>query len=101
MNEGNYPQPTGQYAGMSSGVDQYAARPGQENNGSSMPPLPPLAKPLPRQICINPLNHGFHVIVGCQAFAVESVDALLHRLNIYLKDPGEQERKWMAGEWKW
>lgn len=57
--------------------------------------------PLPRQININPLNHGFHVIVGCQAFAVETVDALLHRLGVYLKDPLETENKWMRGEWKW
>lgn len=56
--------------------------------------------PPARQICINPLNHGFHVIVGCQAFAVESVEALLNRLSTYLKSPKETERKWLSGELK-
>lgn len=66
-------------------------------NGGLPLPGPQLAK----HITINPLNHGFLVNVGCQTFAVENVDALLHRLNVYLKDPAESERKWMAGEWKW
>jgi hypothetical protein len=78
-----------------------------ENRGTvaqGMGPMPepptPSPRPLPRQIQINSLNHGYHVIVGCQAFAVETVDGLLHRLGVYLKNPEQAEKNWMSGEWK-
>lgn len=61
----------------------------------------PTSRPLPRSIAIDPLNHGFAVTVGCQRFAIESVDALLHRLNVYLKNPMETESMWLRGDWKW
>lgn len=67
--------------------------------GASLPT--PLPRHIAKPINILPLNHGFHVVVGCQEFAVESVDTLLHRLNIYLKDPADAEQKWLSGEWKW
>lgn len=67
-----------------------------------MPEAPQLAQRiLPRQITVNPLHHGFYVVVGCQSFAVETVDSLLHRLGVYLKDPEGTEKKWLTGEWKW
>ena len=75
--------------------------PHSANSRMPMPDPPaPSQRPLPRQIQINPLNHGYHVIVGCQAFAVENVDSLLHRLGIYLKNPEQAEKNWLTGEWK-
>lgn len=62
-------------------------------------PYPTSKKPRPIQIHL--LDHGFNVTVGCQNFAVETVDALIHRLSVYLKAPAEQEAKWLSGEWKW
>jgi len=61
-----------------------------------LPPAPAIARP----ITIQSANHGFFVSVGCQSFAVESLDALLHRLGTYLRNPSEIEHKWLAGEWK-
>lgn len=64
--------------------------------GTNAQPL----SPMPRPVSIQPVNHGFVVTVGCQTFAVETVDALLHRLSVYLKNPSEAEAKWLSGEWK-
>lgn len=85
-------------AGISDGRN-----PQQSINGgqAEVAPAPYPGSILPKQISITPLNHGFHVVVGCQVFAVETIDALLHRLSVYLKDPSETERRWMSGEWKW
>lgn len=80
------------------GTDGYA-RPQVEGTIGNDPL--PTSRPLPKPIAIEPLNHGFAVTVGCQRFAIESVDALLHRLNVYLKDPTETESMWLRGEWKW
>lgn len=92
MNESSYP-------------DQQLAR-GQEatvgprpENGAGLPTS--ILNPFARAISITPLNHGFHVNVGCQNFAIKSIDALLHRLSVYLKNPVEAEKRWMTGEWKW
>lgn len=54
-----------------------------------------------RCIQIEPLNHGYTVTVNCQRFAVESKEALLHRLGLYLTDPGKVESEWMSGKLKW
>ncbi len=37
-----------------------------------------------RVIQIEPVNHGYVVTINCQKFAVESKEALLHRLGQYL-----------------
>ena len=47
-----------------------------------------------REINITPLNYGFIVKVGCQTFAIETTETLLDKLNGYLKDPTNVERKW-------
>lgn len=62
----------------------------------SIPPYQSPGKP----VTIQPVHHGFFVSVGCQQFAVETVDALLHRLGGYLKNPGETEKMWMSGNLK-
>lgn len=54
-----------------------------------------------RPIVIEPVNHGFLVTVNCQRFAIESKEALLHRLGAYLNDPGKVESDWMTGKLKW
>lgn len=91
MNEGSYPQQNVQSNLHANLAQQVVDQP------DAQAPLPPLKRP----INIQPLNHGFLVNVGCQAFAVETVDALLHRLGVYLKNPYETEQKWLSGEWKW
>ncbi len=75
-------------------------RPQVQGGGIEMQ-MPPPAKPIAKQVVIEQVHHGFIVSVGCQRFAIESVDALLHRLNVYLKDPYETEARWLRGEWKW
>lgn len=80
------------------GTDPYA-RPQVEGTIGNSPV--PTARPLPKLIAIEPLNHGFAVTVGCQRFAIETVDALLNRLNVYLKNPVETENNWLRGDWKW
>jgi hypothetical protein len=54
-----------------------------------------------RAIEILPVDHGFYVTINCQRFAVESKEALLHRLGLYLSDPGKVEQDWMSGKLKW
>ncbi len=48
----------------------------------------------PKQVNIESLSHGFIVTIGCQKFAVESVDKLVKNLAIYLKNPSDTEDKW-------
>lgn len=55
------------------------------------PALPEAAK----SVRIAPLNHGFVVEVGCQSFAIESVDKVTTLLNAYLKHPVETETAWL------
>jgi hypothetical protein len=81
------------------GTEDYARPQVQGTIGDASLPTP--ARPLPKPITIEPLNHGYAITVGCQRFAIETVDALLHRLNVYLKDPMETESRWLRGEWKW
>lgn len=61
---------------------------------------PPRAPNLARLIQIEQLNHGYVVVVGCQRFAIENKDALLHRLGSYLSDPGKVEEEWQSGKLK-
>ena len=49
-----------------------------------------------RTILITPLDHGFTVNVGCQAFAIEDPDKLTKVLNAYLKNPREVEVAWTS-----
>lgn len=65
--------------------------------GIAMPPTTNVA----RSIIIEPVNYGFLVTVNCQRFAIESKEALLHRLGAYLNDPGKVELDWMTGKLKW
>ena len=50
-----------------------------------------------REISIIPLNHGFMVRIGCQSFAIESIDKLTSLLNRYLTNPAKTEESWLAG----
>jgi len=47
-----------------------------------------------RGILIESLDYGFKVKVGCQNFAVESLNKLLINIEAYLNDPLETEKKW-------
>lgn len=48
-----------------------------------------------RSISIRPLAYGFHISVGCQEFAIESVDSLVKAIDAYLREPNTVERKWL------
>lgn len=61
---------------------------------------PPRAPNLARPIQIEQLNHGYIVTVGCQKFAIENREALLHRLASYLSNPEQIEREWQSGKLK-
>jgi len=93
MNEATYAPGATLQANRAIGVDY------TQNDSEGQQPLPP-KRNKPRLISIQPLDHGFNVVVGCQNFAVESVDALIHRLNVYLKNPDDTEQKWLSGKWK-
>lgn len=47
-----------------------------------------------QNITIHPLNYGYNVKVGCQVFAVETVEKLIKNIKAYLEDPQTTERKW-------
>jgi len=47
-------------------------------------------------VSIHPLDYGWNVKIGCQNFAVETVEKLIKNLEAYLKDPSGTERQWMA-----
>lgn len=49
-----------------------------------------------RNITIHPLHYGFNVKIGCQNFAVETVDKLIKNLEAYLNDPLGTQRKWLS-----
>ena len=49
-----------------------------------------------RNISIHPLDYGWNVKIGCQNFAVETVEKLIKNLEAYLNDPQGTERQWMA-----
>lgn len=46
-------------------------------------------------ITIHHLSYGYNVKIGCQNFAVETVEKLIKNLEAYLKDPSGTERLWM------
>lgn len=46
-------------------------------------------------ITIHSLDFGYNVKIGCQNFAVESVEKLIKNLEAYLNEPRTTERKWM------
>ena len=60
-------------------------------------PQPNPADHIRREITIRPIDHGYIVTVGCQTFAIESLDKLIRNLDIYLKDL-LIEKKWMTKE---
>lgn len=61
---------------------------------------PPKAPNIARPIQIEQLNHGYIVTVGCQNFAIENREALLHRLASYLSNPEQIEKEWQSGKLK-
>ena len=50
-----------------------------------------------REINIRPLNYGYVVNIGCQTFAIESVEKLVSNLEKYLNSPNETEKEWFSG----
>ena len=60
-------------------------------------PQPLAAATQAREINIRPLNHGYVVNIGCQTFAIESVDKLVSNLEKYLNSPIETEKEWFSG----
>ena len=50
-----------------------------------------------REINIRPLHHGYVVNIGCQTFAIESIEKLIINLETYLKNPNETEKEWLSG----
>lgn len=103
MNEDNYTHqsPHGNIQGLD--TLERDPRPQIQMDGArENAPAPGLGgSALARMVVIEPINHGFIITCGCQRFAIETTEALLHRLNVYYKNPAETEKKWMAGEWKW
>ena|ERR1700761_525743 len=87
-----HPQPD---MGMGMGPRQQLAT----GNAEASPPLQ--SQNVARVVQIEPVNHGFLVTINCQKFAVESKEALLHRLGLYLSNPGQVEQDWMSGKIKW
>lgn len=59
--------------------------------------LPPQDSERYRGIFIRPLSKGFIVAVGCQEFAINTVENLVEYLNQYYKDPKSTEDKYFAG----
>jgi len=54
----------------------------------------PQRAPKIQKINIEPLDYGFRVKVGCQLFAVESVESLLKKLTLYYNNPKKVEDHW-------
>ena len=50
--------------------------------------------PFKHGILIEQLHYGFKVKVGCQSFAIESVDKLIKNIEAYLKNPLETQNRW-------
>jgi len=50
-----------------------------------------------REVNIRQLNYGYIINIGCQNFAIESVEKLIVNLETYLKNPSETEKKWFSG----
>lgn len=53
-----------------------------------------------RPINIQPQDRGFIVTVGCQSFAIETIDKLVDHLNHYLRNPSKVEEQYAKGEYR-
>jgi len=51
-----------------------------------------------KNINIHALDYGYNVKIGCQNFAVETVEKLIKNLEAYMNDPQGTERKWMKNK---
>ena len=49
-----------------------------------------------REVNIIPVDFGFIVKVGCQTFAIETIDKVATNLASYLKDPDAFEKEWYS-----
>ena len=47
-----------------------------------------------RQITIEQMDFGYIVRVGCQTYAIETIEKIMINLGDYLKDPGKVEGEW-------
>ena len=47
-----------------------------------------------RSINIEQMDYGYIVRVGCQTFAVETIEKVINNLVDYLQDPGKTEQEW-------
>ena len=50
--------------------------------------------PNKHNVTIHSLDFGYNVKIGCQNFAVETVEKLIKNLEAFLNDPRGTERKW-------
>lgn len=89
------------YGGLDASQSQPETMALQNHGVGNNNPTPIPTGNIARAILIEPLNHGFSVTVNCQRFAIESKEALLHRLGLYLSDPSSVEREWLSGRLKW
>lgn len=62
-------------------------------------PTPPIETPKKAySINIEQLDFGYIVRVGCQTFAVESIEKVVANLEAYLKDPKDIEKQWYSNK---
>jgi len=75
----------------------------QEGNGCCIEreqphpdPMQEVAASRTKNVSIAALDYGYNVTIGCQSFAVESVEKLIKNLEAYLNDPVKTERRWLT-----
>lgn len=56
--------------------------------------------PKAREVSVEQLDYGYCVRVGCQIFAIESLDKVLTMLTTYLHEPDKLEQSWRDGTLK-
>ncbi len=59
--------------------------------------MPESPMPMPdkiRKITIEQLDFGYIAKVGCQTFAIETIEKLMTNLTAYLQDPSVIENNW-------
>lgn len=97
----NDPRPTGEIIDGSQISGEINYNPDQELRCASEPSNCESGAAMPMNgvsrypISIEHLDFGYTVRVGCQTFAVETIDKLIKNVEAYLKDPRGTEVQWM------
>lgn len=55
---------------------------------------------LMRLVTITQLSYGYNVQVGCQTFAIETMEKVIANLASYMANPQQLEEKWFRKELK-